>query len=155
MEQVSRGTVGGVNDRERRRRCTHFLLHSMCCAACRSKQPTDRRTVDEEEAALIAVWRHLLWVDAVEKERRKRRKKTQWHQFSSATWCGASRWDETLWKHSNHFPRSTQTQLHFHSNRNIQLHCGLWHVNSHDSHQQHKQHLLLELCSWCQDHWGV
>lgn len=134
MEQVSSGTwVGWMTENG------EDVALTSCFTVCDvplvevSSQQTEE-TVDEEEAELLAVWHHLLWVDAVEKERRKRRKKTQWHQFSSAKWCGASRWDETLWKHSNHFPRSTQTQLHFHSNRNIQLHCGLWHVNSHDSH---------------------
>lgn len=125
--------MGGVNDRERRRRCTHFLLHSMCCAACRSKQPTDRRNRWWGRGVAYSGMTSSP-LGRCSREREKKKEKEDRHQFSSATWCGASRWDETLWKHSNHFPRSTQTQLHFHSNRNIQLHCGLWHVNSHDSH---------------------
>lgn len=123
------------------RMCT-FLLHSMCCAACRSKQPTDRRKRWRGRGGASGSMtsspdvKHGLGRCSREREKKdekKEKENTQCHQFSSATWCGASRRDEVLWRHRNHFPRSTQTQQHFH-NRNIQLHCGLWHVNSPDSH---------------------
>lgn len=36
--------MGGVNDREYPRCCTHFLLHSTCCAVWRSRKPTGRNS---------------------------------------------------------------------------------------------------------------
>lgn len=58
-------------------------------------------TVEEEEAALIPVWPHLLMsqrirVDGVKKWREKLKENTKCHQVSSATRCGASRWYEVL-----------------------------------------------------------
>lgn len=100
--------------------------------------------VEDKEAELMAVWHHLLmsqtvWVGCGEEIMEGRIER---HKMSSVLFLqdgvvqagGTGFCKSTIYL--NHFPWCTETQLHFHSARNIMINCGLLHFDYHVSQRR-------------------